>query len=75
MCDIDWLSGYLANEHYSIVKQLHNRFGYHIINVNKLSFSLMETVNDLNTYDALFVCYQGMVAVPIDRITALKYSV
>jgi glycosyltransferase involved in cell wall biosynthesis len=72
ICDIEWLSSYLAKEHYYLVKLLQDQHGFDIINSKTADFNNIDIMRDLNTYDILLVAYQGRVTIPLHLISAYK---
>jgi len=70
ICDVDWLSSYLAYEHYYFVTLLRDMLGFDILNSNSLDFGDMSVIRDLNSYSVLIVAVQGPV--PLDRISSYK---
>ncbi|TPJ13656.1 glycosyltransferase [Mesorhizobium sp. B2-7-3] len=72
ICDMDWLSSYLADEHGYLIGLLNELYDFDIIDSSSTNFSDEETLKHLNSYSALLVAYQGKVPIPLDRISAYK---
>ena len=72
ICDADWLSSYVIDEHFYLMRLLQDRYCFHIINCGRLSVQGLDFVEDLNAYDVLLTGYHVSSKVPLDRVTARK---
>jgi glycosyltransferase involved in cell wall biosynthesis len=72
VCDIDWLFGYIAHEHYYLIMLLKDRYGFDIINSKAVDFRSADVIGALNKYDVLLIAYQGYVDISTDKISAYK---
>ncbi len=87
ICDIEWLSTFIANEHYYLVKLLQDQHGFDVINTHgfdflthqsdvikptAVDFSNVDMLRKLNSYDVLLIAYQGFVDLPLHLISAYK---
>ena len=71
ICDSDWLSSFIAFEHYHVHRLLQDRYDFHIINDRHLDFTNRSLIHDLNNYDLLFLSHQRNT-IPLDRIKCYK---
>jgi hypothetical protein len=72
ICDADWLSRYVIHEHIYLMKLLHDRYDFHILNCNKLNVGSSGFAEDLNSYGVLLTAYHRYNKVPLDRVSARK---
>ncbi len=71
ICDISWLASYICQEHHYLVRLLEAEHGFDVIDSKGSDFASAETIEKLNSYDALVIAYQGLVAnIPVDELTA-----
>src|SRR5271165_6851200 len=72
ICDIGWLSTYIAFEHYCLVELLHKEYGFDIIDTRELDFNEQVCINQLNSYNSILVAYQCDVDIPLERLSCYK---
>ncbi|PBC08105.1 hypothetical protein CK230_23695 [Mesorhizobium sp. WSM3859] len=72
VCDVEWLSSYLTNEHYYLIKLLGEEHGFDVLDSSKMNFEEERTISLLNSYGALLIAYQRGARIPIDRLTPYK---
>jgi hypothetical protein len=72
ICDVDWLSPYLAIEHFYLVRILHDVYNFHIINCRRLDFDNLDILDDLNKYDVLLTAYHRYTRVPLALVSSHK---
>ncbi|TPN80423.1 glycosyltransferase [Mesorhizobium sp. CU2] len=72
ICDINWLSSYLANEHYYLIRILSERYGFEIIDSMAIDLSDESTIARLNAFSVLLIAYQGRLHIPMHKISAIK---
>ncbi len=73
ICDIGWLSSYLADEHFYLVRLLNEDYDFDIIDCRSTNFAAESTIERLNSYSALLIAYQGGISIPLDAFSALKF--
>ncbi|MBZ9711269.1 glycosyltransferase [Mesorhizobium sp. ESP7-2] len=72
ICDIGWLSTYLADEHYYLISLLVENYGFKLIDSKSTDFSSESILNYINSFDFIIVAYQGHVYIPLERISSYK---
>jgi hypothetical protein len=72
ICDVDWLSSYVIDEHLYLMRILQDDYGFHILNCAALDVRGAGFVDDLNSYDVLLTAYHTASKVPLNRVTAYK---
>jgi hypothetical protein len=70
--DMTWLKGYIVHETYHYVRLLHEEHGFDIIDSQHTLFRDRYTIDILNQYEIIFLCYQDRSDVPINLYRPFK---
>lgn len=72
ICNADRLESYVINEHWYLIKVLHEMYGYGIINCRRLDLFTRHGIDDVSSYDVLIVAYNIYNQIPLEMISSLK---
>ena len=72
VCNLSWLSTYIASEHFHLIRLLHEAHGFDILNVTEANFENRGLLRRLNAYDVILVAYAFGARVPMNRLAGYR---